>query len=398
MRLVAGGWAGNAAVVRRQRVLLGIHADNGSAPVPASLLSAPGLRVGRRDVDVVVLDEASTDTIRAATLQAMCESLGLGYYRSPRTLGTARGMNLVLLRALTEGYDHVVLVTAEALIPLNAINAMISVAEANPGVGSVTAWSDRLLEYPIPNRGGGGPFLRQDMVDGISVEMARSFGSLAIDIPASSGFCMLFPVSAVRQIGLFDPVYGGGHLECVDWILRSTAAGYRAVLAPSVFVSTTGAGPGTGGVAVDSRRLVADQRRIIALRHPSYHDALREFADSGILPPLAARAVRTIVVGAGARWGYDVEVTSLEPLGAGGRVVVQVAPDGDRPAVSVQFSGFAMAVEVPGHDVASTIPRLFGRGPTTLTILDRGPYADQLLTAWGGVVPFDDRHMYPQSV
>lgn len=384
--------------MRRQRVLLGVQATVGRDQAPASIKSASGLRVGHRDVDVVVIDETRSDPVRAAALRTLSESLDIGYYRSPRILGTARGLNLVLLRALTEGYDHVVVVDSEAVIPLNLVDALVTVAERNSGVGSVTAWSDEPANYAIPNQDTSGLLRRQDMVDWISSEMARFFGPAAIDLPASRGLCMLLPVPVVRRVGLFDPLYGRGNLKSVDWTLRSRAHGFRAVLAPSAFVSSVAGDPAPGGWASDTGAVAADQRRVIDLRHPTYGNDLQDFADAGAMTSVVAHGLRALIVAAAARWGYDVHTTALDGPDPGERVVVRVSPDGKQPAVRAHFCGFRMAVEAVGDDIVSTILDIFGRPPSTVDVLDRGPNADRLFGAWEGVAAFRDRHMYPLSV
>lgn len=146
-------------------MLVAILVYNGRAFVPACLRSAAGVRVGRRDVDVLVLDDCSPEQGWSQELRALCDSLGLGYYRSPRNLGIPRNMNLALSRAISDGYDHVFIVNSDVVLPLNLVDAMISVAERNPGVGSVTAWSNNVSVFSLPNQDTTGMLSRQDMVD-----------------------------------------------------------------------------------------------------------------------------------------------------------------------------------------------------------------------------------------
>ncbi|MGH9281565.1 MAG: glycosyltransferase family 2 protein [Acidimicrobiales bacterium] len=379
----------------RPRVLLGIHVQTaGRETVPAAVRSVPGLRVGHRDVDVLVVDETPSGRPGADRLRIECEYLDLGYYRSPRSLGAPRAMNLILLRAMAEGYDHVLATDGGAVLPLNLVDALVSVAGADPTAGSVAAWSNALPLCPLPVTGDPDLADRQDLVDWVSSELALEFGPAAVELPASGGPCLLLPVPAVRAVGLFDPVYGTVSLEWVDWTMRSRAAGYHAVLAPSSFVLS----PGDSGWAGPDRRQLYDQDRVIAFRHPRYRDEADAFASSGTPEAVARRGLRTVLVGAAARHGYEVEVAALDRAVNDDRVVARVAPIGDPPVVAIHFRGFRIEVLVLEGDIGGAILGFFDRPPLNLAIVDRGPSADWLLSSWHGKVPMSDRHMYPQSV
>lgn len=385
--------------VPRQRVLLAILVYNGRAFVPACLESAAGARVGHRDVDVLVLDDCSPDERWSDELRSLCESLDFGYYRSPRNLGIPRNMNLALGRAVSGGYDHVFIVNSDVVIPLNMVSAMVRVAEGSAGVGSVTAWSNNVSVFSIPNDDDTGMLKRQDLVDWISAELEREFGSSALDIPTGVGFCMLIPVPVLAKVGLFDPVYGRGYCEEVDWCLRSRARGYRALLAPSAFVFHQGSGSTVdAGMLAHKATTVAEHEHIVDLRYPWYRADVQAFLDSGAIEPLVTRAVRTIIFHAAARFGYEVEATWVpEPL-SGDRVRFVVDPDGRSSSIDVQFCGFRLSLDVPGGDLPAQLMDVPGRPPARITVHDRGLFVDQLVAAWGGSVPIEDRCRYPQRV
>ena len=372
---------------------------NGRDFVPACLSSAAGLRVGPRQVDVLVLDDCSPEPGWSDELRGTCESLGVEYYRSPRNLGIPRNMNLALLRAVAGGYDHVLIVNSDVVLPLNAVSAMVGVAENNPAVGSVTAWSNNVSVFSIPNDDDTGLLARQDMVDWISADLEREFGTFAFDVPTGVGFCLLIPVPVIERVGLFDPVYGRGYCEEVDWCLRSRERGYRAVLAPSTFVYHVGSGSTVeAGMLARRATTVNEHEDIVDLRYPRYRDDIREFFETGALPPLVARAVRSIILHAAARFGYEIDATWLPTTDTEERVRFVVDPDGRSAVVSARFCGFRFDVDVPDGNVPSAVWRMTGYAPVQITVFDRGTSVDQLVAAWGEEVPFVDRYGYPQRV
>lgn len=367
--------------------------------MPACLESATAARVGRHHVDVLVLDDCSPDEGWSDDVRSMCEALEFGYYRSPHDLGLPRTMNLALARAVSGGYDHVFIVSSDVVMPVNLVTAMIQVTEANVGIGSVTAWSNNVSVFSIPNHDVTGMLERQDTVNWISAELEREFGSSAVDIPAGSGFCLLIPVPVVAKVGLFDPLYGPGGCEEMDWCLRSRTRGYRAVLAPSAFVFRHARGRTVpAGMLAHEANRVANHERIIALRYPWYEADRDAFLDSGALEPLVERAMRTIILRAASRFGYEVEATWVPEPPASDRVRFVVDPVGHSPRVDIEFCGFRLTVDVPDRDLVALLMHMVGTSPSLVTVHDRGPFADQLAAAWDGKVPFEDRCAYPQRV
>lgn len=380
-------------------MLVAVLVYGGRSFVPDCLSSAAGLRVGHDEVDVVVLDDCSPDAGWSDELAATCDLLGLAYYRSPRNLGIPRNMNLALLLAQDGGYDHAIVVNSDVVLPMNLVRALVAVAETDERIGSVTAWSNNASAFSIPNHDASGLLRRQDTVDWISAELRARTGDVAVDLPTGVGFCLLLSVPAVRRVGLFDPLYGRGYCEEVDWSLRSRAAGYRAVLAPSAFVYHLGSGSTAGaGLVAAAETTVAEHERIIDLRYPSYRAEVADFVAAGVVARLAEEAARTIVVLAAQRWGYDVEVAWLAPPADAARPRVVVPPGGADPVVGLEFCGFRHELGAAGGDVVAVIDAMIGVPPARVTLHDRGRHADAVSTAWGPAVPVHDRYRYPQRV
>jgi GT2 family glycosyltransferase len=386
--------------VQRPRVLLAILVYGGSDFVPACLQSAAGLRAGPNRVDVLVLDDCSPDEAWAADLARSCASLDIGYYRSPRNIGIPRSMNLALLRARHGGYDHVIIANSDVVFPLNLATVLVKVAEENPDAGSVTAWSNNVSIFSLPSADRS-TLAQQDVVDWISYQLETEFGATAADIPTAVGFCMLVPTPVATRVGLFDPLFGRGYCEEVDWSQRAKALGYRNLLAPATFVfHYGGASTRVAGLLVgDGTTTVAAHERIIDFRHPRYRAEVDTFERTAPLSALVARGSRAIVLAAARRSGYRVEATSFG-AGAGAGVPFLVFPDTPELVATGHYCGFATDIPVPaGADPAATLQATLGRSPERVTILDRGRNSDRLVAAaWGEGITVEDRHAYPEKV
>ncbi|HVF13764.1 MAG TPA: glycosyltransferase family 2 protein, partial [Acidimicrobiales bacterium] len=338
----------------RRRVLLAIPVFDGKDFVPACVRSAAGLRSGTHRVDVVVLDDCSPEPGWSDELRSLCESLDVGYYRSPRNLGIPRNFNLALQRALSGGYDYALIANSDTILPLNLVTGMVRVAEANADVGSVTAWSNNVSAFSIGSNEA--VLADQDMVDWLSGHLLDEFGDLGAELPSAVGFCMLIPMAAARRVGLFDPVFGRGYCEEVDWSRRGMALGYRALLAPSVFVyHQGGASTRAAGILGSGLTTLGAHEAIIDLRYSTYRQEVADFATADPLAELRVRASRALVLAAIRRWGYRIEVTKLpRPLPEPG-VPFYLEPDAADARLVGVFAGFAFEVPLTGGDVAADV-------------------------------------------
>ena len=78
------------------RLLFCITVFNGQDVVPASLSSATHITSEHAEVDFLAFDDASPAEGFSDKIRALCASLNIQYYRSPRNLGIPRNVNLGL--------------------------------------------------------------------------------------------------------------------------------------------------------------------------------------------------------------------------------------------------------------------------------------------------------------
>lgn len=383
------------------RCLLAVLVYNGRAFVPACLESAARVRAATDGVDVLVLDDCSPEPGWSDDLRELCGRLDLGYYRSPQNLGIPRNMNLALLRAMDAGYDHVIIANSDLVFPENLVRQLVAVADSDPTIGSVTAWSNSVSIYSLENPGRSPRIAEPGVVDWLSEVVADAFGSTAVDVPTGVGFCMLMPVAAVRRVGLLDPVFGRGYCEEVDWCLRSVHLGLRVVLAPGVFVYHAGQGSTEqAGVLRLGDTTVWPNERIIDLRYPGYRVDIDAYLASNVQGLLQEQASTAILVAAARQRGYAVEASWLDRIHGGDDVAhFTVEPDGRRALVSGQFLGYRTEVPVDDGEVLGALGRMIGQPPVRITAFDRGRLADLLSRqAEADALPFEDRSGYPERV
>jgi len=352
-----------------RRLLFAITVYNGRDVVPDCLRSAAAMAPETVDVDVLVLDDASPAPGFSGEIEALCAELKVGYYRTPRNLGIPRNVNLGLLRALEGGYDYVVIANSDILMPNLLCDHLVEIADSDERISSVTAWSNNVSIYSLPN-GAPDRFLAdQERVNWVSSSIYGQFGDAAVDVPVGISFCILIPVPLLRHVGLMDPVFGRGYCEETDWSLRAQSLGYRVCLGPSAFVYHRGQGSTSeAGVLPAGHTTVPENERIIDLRYPLFRSQVDAFIRSEILEVLVADARRKLLVDAAREWGYDVELGwSPEPSPEWGEITVALEPDHKgRPVPVARFIGFAQRIPVIDDDITTSIIEYFSRKPASV--------------------------------
>lgn len=383
----------------RPRVLLAITVYNGEAFVTRTLESAAHISQDEVDVDVLILDDCSPAPGWSKRLAVLAEGYGFEYYRSPRNLGIPRNVNLGLLAAVRGGYDHVIISNSDVIYPQNVVSQLVRAAQ-DERIGSVTAWSNNVSIYSLPNLDPDLHLADQAVVDWLSATLEGQFGDARMDIPAGISFCVLIPTKVISDVGIMDPVFGRGYCEETDWSLRSLAAGYRIALAPGTFVYHAGRGSNlSAGLVTHDQTSVPENEAIIDMRYPLFRSQVEAFASSGLLEQAHKNAIAGIVGAAGRQYGYSVEVGWLPRVSRDddhARCIV--SPDGSGPAVALEFRGFRESLEAPG-DVAENIRDFFGGAePSELNLFDRGPITEELRATYAGKTRVNQRHNYPGRV
>jgi hypothetical protein len=290
-------------------------------------------------------------------------------------------MNLGLLRCLDDGYDAVILLNSDTVVPRNLIPTLVRPLIEDPTISSTTAWSNSVSIYSLPNHEPDRLGNRPDLVSWVSEQANLEFDGQTIPVPSGVGFCMAMPATAIRKVGLMDPVFGRGYSEEIDWCLRSHIEGFSSVLAPSCFVYHAGSGiTKAEGLIGHGDHIVNAHQAIIDERYPLYRSQLMAFVASSIPSGLQERGLRRIILTAARSRGYQLEVSRLSDRpGDIDRVRFVIEPDEDGAAISASYAGFQTSFDVGDGGVLPTVESIVGRAPEEIRIFSRGLTSDRLL-------------------
>jgi hypothetical protein len=200
---------------------------------------------------------------------------------------------------------------------------------------------------------------------------------------------------------LFDPVYGRGYCEEVDFCLRCRGAGLRNLLAPNVFVYHKGnASTRHAGLLAEGESTVEIHERIVDWRYPLYRTQVAAYQASSIPDTLLRNGLNRILIEAAHEFGYVVEAGWLNRETTDDTVRFVLEPTGRPAKVTAYFRGFTIPVGIPaGSGVLDGIRELMGQPAGRVTINDRGEHADALVKSAGeSGIAVDNRVRYPERV
>ena len=369
------------------RILIALLVYNGEEFVGPCIESLAALDPGEFEVDILVLDDASPAPGWSERCRSAAERKGFGYYRTPRNLGIPRNMNLGMLRAVDAGYDAVILLNSDTVLPRNLVPTLVRPLIDDPSISSTTAWSNNVSIYSLPNELPDRLGARPELVSWISEQLDLEFCGQIIPVPSGVGFCMALPTSAIDRVGLMDPLFGRGYSEEIDWCLRSHSEGFSSVLVPSCFVYHAGSGiTRAEGMVGQGDHIVHAHQSIIDHRHPHYRSELIAFTASNVTDQLKERGLRAIVRAAARDRGYRVEVSRLSHrTGDESRVRFVIEPDATVPVICGWYEGFRADFAVEDGGVIPTVASLVGIPPEEIRIFSQGPASDHLLQHLGDV-------------
>ena len=231
--------------------------------------------------------------------------------------GFIRSVNRGFARALPHG-DHVVLLNSDALVPPGWASRLIRPLGRYPQIATVTPMSNDAEIFTIPVI-----CARIDLApgqgDAIDGQAARFNLDVALkDAPTGVGFCMAMHIDALRQVPEFDPGFGRGYGEEVDWCRKLAQRGWRHLGHGGVFVEHRG---GASFGTAQKRDLVLANNRIISRRYPDYDRLVQDFITSD---PLGTPRLALALVWAGQRHDHDkVPVYFAHNLGGGAEHYLQ---------------------------------------------------------------------------
>ncbi|MEA3487102.1 MAG: glycosyltransferase [Thermodesulfobacteriota bacterium] len=146
--------------------------------------------------------------------------------RNSENLGYVKSCNLEISLGSS---PYVLLLNSDVVLTPGWLERMLECAESDPRIASVNPLTNYASQINLPMAAGAN-FFGMDKI--LKKKTLYSFP----DVVTGVGFCMLLRRSALKDVGLFDEVFGKGYCEDSDLCMRLTARGYRTVVAENVYI------------------------------------------------------------------------------------------------------------------------------------------------------------------
>lgn len=213
---------------------------------------------------ILLVDDGSDDARIAPLLSEFTDQM-------PTAKVISHCINQGFVAAANTGFDHsnghVILLNSDTILPSGDWTTRLLEPMVNdPTVASVTPFSNNAEIISVPSArtvSQINPIL-VDKIDDAAKRFAPRHSTC--ELPTGIGFCMALNQDFLARIGPFDPAFGRGYGEEVDWCQRARLAGGRNLALSSVFVGHKG-GASFGAQKQDRIKAAA---RIINTRYPTY--------------------------------------------------------------------------------------------------------------------------------
>ncbi|SDN60339.1 Glycosyltransferase, GT2 family [Lutimaribacter pacificus] len=223
---------------------------------------------------LVLVEDGSTDPRVRPWLRdwAAAQGARVRLLENARNLGFVGSVNRAL--GVARGYgDPVVLLNSDAMVPAGWAARLVAPMLADTGVASVTPMSNdaELLSVPVPCRA---TALRAGEGDAIDA-VARRFdpGAQIVAAPTGVGFCMALSPRFLALVPGFDPAFGRGYGEEVDWCQKVQALGGRHLCLPGLFVEHRGG----ASFGAEKQALLRASGAILSARYPGFDASVDGF-------------------------------------------------------------------------------------------------------------------------
>jgi GT2 family glycosyltransferase len=185
--------------------------------------------------------------------------------------GFSEAVNIGMIAA---GDHDVILLNADTVVLDGWIDRIVSAADSDPWIGTVTPLSNNGEICNVPYMCKTIPVDSHNLA--VAVDQAASKHNVGkiIDIPVGIGFCMFIRRKCINQIGLFDAaLWGRGYGEEVDFCLKAAAHGWRNILAADTFVVHR------GNISFGDEKLhrIIESAQKISQRYPFYNQLIQNF-------------------------------------------------------------------------------------------------------------------------
>lgn len=194
------------------------------------------LRFTPTHIPIVIVDDCSTDANLIASLKTVADPAAHNVHIvvQEKNLGFVGNANYALSAVAP---NDVILVNSDVMVGAEWFERICAAAQSTERVATVSVFSNHGTILSIPNRNQPGSELYGGLnTADIAKKIAAASQQLRPRLPTAVGHFLYVTRQSLNEVGYFDPLFGPGYGEEVDFSLRARAKGFENICADDVFV------------------------------------------------------------------------------------------------------------------------------------------------------------------
>lgn len=165
------------------------------------------------------------------------------------------------------GRNDVILVNSDVIVGPEWYERLVDASQSSSLIATVSTLTNHGTILSVPSIDRPSPQLPDYLTPVTASEVVAKFAaSIRPTIPTAVGHCTLITRKALNAVGGFDPIFGRGYGEEVDFSQRCVRLGFKHICADDVFVFHRGSGS-FGSELVSHQQ---ENNKIVSGRYPWY--------------------------------------------------------------------------------------------------------------------------------
>lgn len=199
------------------------------------------------------------------------------YENNKENLGFVKNINKLIKQA----NNHFVILNTDTELPDYWLERLMYPILSNNKIASTTPFTNSGTICSFPNY-----LENNEIYKNLKLEEIDSFfkyidiNNTRLEIPTGIGFCMGMNFNVVKEIGVFDEIYGKGYCEENDWCQRAIQAGYKNIHVTNLFVYHKHGG---SFLSEDKIRYIENNHKILLKRYPDYDEQVQKIIQNNDL-------------------------------------------------------------------------------------------------------------------
>ena len=234
------------------------------------------LKNSTKEYELILINDCSTDNRIVKLLE--------NYKKYPTIKVIHNSLNKGFVGTVNVGlknseYD-VILLNSDTIVTPKWLEKLTIAAYSNKIIGTVTPFSNNAGAFSVPDIGIENKIPNDLNLNSVANIVEKVSNHEYMYVPTGNGFCMYIKRDVIDTVGLLDEkTFGRGYGEENDFCMRAIEKGWINVIDDSTYILHNKG----SSFSSEREKLIAEHRKLLDEKHPTYTEKVREFVNSNKL-------------------------------------------------------------------------------------------------------------------